>query len=88
MKRSINLKKPLAILIALTMLMSAVVATSALANEAEKPVELIAAETLHSLGLFRGYGDDAAGNPIFGLGETSTRMQGMIMFLRLLGVYE
>jgi len=53
-----------------------------------KDADLIAAEALHALGLFRGYGSGPDGNPRFGLEDDSTRIQGMIMFLRLLGEYE
>jgi len=78
-------------LIALTMLASTLMVTPMLAKEddaEEKPAQLIAAETLHTLGLFLGYGDDEDGNPVFGLEDGATRLQGIIMLLRFLGEYE
>jgi len=87
MKRYIYLRKPLAILLACLMLMTAFAAAPALAAEGEVSRETLAAEALHSLGLFLGYGDDEYGEPMFGLGDSSTRLQGVIMLLRLLDLY-
>lgn len=43
------------------------------------------ANELYTAGLFNGYGNDANGNPIFGLNDTATRAQGITMFVRVLG---
>ena len=91
MKLNRILSKPLAILIVLIMLVSTLMVTPTLAYDEvaeEKSAELIAAEALHKLGLFLGYGDDENGNPVFGLEDGATRIQGIIMLLRFLGEYE
>ena len=43
------------------------------------------ADALYSLGLFKGTGTDASGKPIFALDENATRLQSLIMLIRLLG---
>ena len=43
------------------------------------------AETLYDLGLFRGTGTNADGSPVLALEKPATRMQGLIMLIRLLG---
>lgn len=43
------------------------------------------ANELYTAGLFNGYGNDANGDPIFGLNDTATRAQGITMFVRVLG---
>lgn len=43
------------------------------------------ANELYAAGLFNGYGNDANGDPIFGLNDTATRAQGITMFVRVLG---
>ena len=81
-------RRALAVFIVLTMVfLSTLMPTLALANEEGKHDEQVAAEALHSIGLFRGYGDDMYGNPVFGLPDRANRMQGIIMLLRLLGEY-
>jgi len=106
------LRKPLAMLLVLTMFASALFVTPTLAlgedysddssaqpdesvaeqpdeiSIAALPDELIAAQALHRLGLFLGYGDDDDGNPVFGLEDSSSRLHGMIMLLRFLGIYD
>lgn len=46
------------------------------------------AEVLYDLGLFRGTGVNEDGTPIFALEKPATRMQGLIMLIRLLGEEE
>lgn len=46
------------------------------------------AEILYELGLFKGTGSNADGTPIFALEKPATRMQGLIMLIRLLGEEE
>ena len=41
---------------------------------------------LNRLGLFLGYGDDDAGNPVFGLGDELSRIQALVLTLRMLGL--
>jgi len=43
---------------------------------------------LYLLGLFRGTGTDADGEPIFGLEQSLTRLQALILTIRLLGLEE
>jgi len=88
MKAFRSIKKSLAIIIALVMLMSTAMVPVASALTPPLPDEVLAAEALHSIGLFLGYGDDANGDPTFGLNDSATRLQGLIMLTRLLGVYE
>jgi len=45
-------------------------------------------EELYKLGLFKGTGTDADGNPIFSLDQPLTRMQALILTIRLLGLEE
>lgn len=52
------------------------------------PKYTAAAETLYEFGLFKGVGKDASGNPNFALEQKATRLQGLVMLLRLLGKEE
>lgn len=45
----------------------------------------IAANQLHSLGLFQGIGTDVNGNPIYDLDRTPTRYEAITMLVRILG---
>ena len=44
------------------------------------------AQELHRLSLFQGYGNDDAGNPVFGLEDELTRIQALVLTIRLLGL--
>ena len=91
MKLKQYFRRSLAVLISVMTLAAMLITVPALANEKdveEKSAELIAAETLRELDLFLGYGDDADGNPVFGLEDGATRLHGIIMLLRYLGKYE
>ncbi|MEQ2443885.1 S-layer homology domain-containing protein [Pseudoflavonifractor sp. CLA-AP-H29] len=46
---------------------------------------LTAAQKLHAMGLFQGVGDNADGTPNFDLDRTPTRVEGVVMLVRLLG---
>ena len=46
------------------------------------------ADELYKLGLFKGTGTDAEGNPIFSLEQPLTRLQALILTIRLLGLEE
>ena len=81
-----QLRKPLAVLLVMAMVLSMGISAAAQSSTAE--AEQRAAETLHSMGLFLGIGNDADGNPIFANENNATRIQGLIMLLRLFGVYE
>ena len=74
------MKKLISLLLILTMLLCMAPAASAADAEATQ-----AAETLYTLGLFRGTGTNADGTPIFDLDKTPTRNQAIIMLVRLLG---
>lgn len=43
------------------------------------------ADALHALNLFMGYGDDADGNPVYGLDDDLNRAQGLVLLIRMLG---
>jgi len=58
------------------------------AQAAYTPQHTAQAETLYELGLFRGTGTNPDGTPIYALDKTATRMQGLIMLIRLLGEEE
>lgn len=45
----------------------------------------LAANQLHSLGLFEGIGTDVNGNPIYDLDRTPTRYEAITMLVRILG---
>lgn len=66
----------------LTVLLFCSVIPTAFAENGERQ---IAAETLYTLGLFRGTGTNPDGTPIFDLDKKPTRDQGLIMLIRLLG---
>jgi len=59
-------------------------------EEEETPLQSISsyAEELYKLGLFRGTGTDADGKPIFSLENPLTRLQALILTIRLLGLEE
>ena len=91
MTRLIRIAKPLtcaALLITMLLTMLLPAMATAPATGDERSNEQIAAETLYGLNLFLGYGQDEQGEPVFGLSDSSTRLQGVIMVLRLLGLYE
>ena len=79
MRKIKHLKKPLALLVVVMMLMT-------LAPLAMASPEQEAAETLHKIGLFAGQGNDEDGNPVFDLSNVATREQAIIMLIRLLGL--
>jgi len=81
-----SIRKTFAIVLALVILTALI--TPALALQPPLPDEVVAAEALHSIGLFLGYGDNANGDPVFGLEDSATRLQGLIMLVRLLGAYD
>ena len=83
-----SIKQSLAFLIVVSLLMSTMMFSALASSEDEKSNELVAAEALHSIGLFLGTGDDADGNPVFGLENGATRIQGLIMLLRFSGEIE
>lgn len=68
----------------LAMVLSLSLMTPALAAPTPKYTE--EAQTLYELGLFKGTGTNADGTPIFALERTATRMQALIMLIRLLGL--
>lgn len=78
------MKKRLSILLT-TALLCTVLAVPAMAYTDS---QLEAADTLNELGLFNGYGDDADGNPIYGLDDSPSRLEGLVLLVRLLGKEE
>ena len=79
------MKKRLCLLIASLTLLLSVFTVSASAAEVQFEDE---AEILHELGLFYGTGVNEDGSPVFALDKPATRMQGLIMLIRLLGEEE
>ena len=55
---------------------------------AATPAQEKAAEKLYELGLFMGIGNDTDGNPAFSLDTGATRVQGIVMLIRLIGAEE
>ena len=53
--------------------------------QALTPKHQTEADALYTLGLFKGTGTDANGKPIYELDAQATRMQGLVMLIRLLG---
>jgi len=80
MKKTFSRLAPVIFVIALIFAMTLTASAS--------PVTQNAANTLHEIGLFQGVGDDADGNPNFDLDKGSTRAEGIVMLIRLLGVEE
>lgn len=82
------MKKLLSLMLALMLTFS--LALPALATEAEPaaPQYTEDAESLFALGLFKGVGTDEAGNPKFNLEGKCTRVQALVILLRLLGLEE
>ena len=77
------MKKAITLILALILTLS--VMTPAMATEGYTPQHTDAADTLYELGLFAGTGTDADGKPTYELDRTATRLEGIIMLLRLLG---
>ena len=75
------MKKTISLLLAFAL--SLALAVPALAYDEAMATQR--ANELYAAGLFNGYGNDANGNPIFGLNDTATRAQGITMFVRVLG---
>ena len=74
------MKKLVAALLSVVMMLSMVPAALAAGSEAEQ-----AADTLHELGLFDGTGTDANGNPVYDLDRAPNRNEAVTMLVRLLG---
>ena len=75
-------KRSIALALSVVMLLS----VSITAHAAEyAPQYTEEAETLYELGLFKGMGTNADGTPIFALEQKATRIQGLVMLIRLLG---
>lgn len=70
----------------LAMLVPAVLTSSFAAEGVRVTAEsAAAANVLNELGLFNGKGTNADGTPIYALDETATRIEGLVMLIRLLG---
>lgn len=81
------MKKQLSLLVMSLTLLTALFSISA-AAAADEPQFSDEAEVLYELGLFRGTGASEDGSPVFALEKPATRMQGLIMLIRLLGEEE
>ena len=85
MERSKAIKNPIAGLVALMIIASALTFSAVAANGAEeKSAELLAAETLNGIGLFDSFGNGPE-DPDFALGRTVTRLEGIAMLVQLMG---
>lgn len=78
------MKKLIALLLTLVMIVSLAPAASA-ANGCGCSDAQTAADRLYELGLFQGTGTDAAGNPVYDLDRAPTRAEAVTMLVRLLG---
>lgn len=79
------MKKLISLVLALVLtasLMAPVMATGTTPKHTDK------AKTLYQLGLFKGTGMNSDGTPIFDLDKGATRIQGLVMLIRLLGEEE
>jgi hypothetical protein len=61
-------------------------ATPTPAQLSDMPEARRAAVQLYNLGLFVGYGNDADGQPVFGLDQRLTRMEALAIVMRLMGL--
>lgn len=75
-------KRMLAMLLSLVMAVSFIVFPAQAAYEPQYTAE---AETLYELGLFKGTGTHADGTPVFSPENNVTRLQALIMLIRLPG---
>ena len=75
------LRKSFALLIALTMLLGVLPIVAMASTDAQD----VAAQTLFNIGLMKGVNDDPS-NPDFDLDRVPTRIEGLIMLIRLMGV--
>ena len=76
------LNRSIALALSIIMLLSVSIAVHAAEYIPQHTEE---AETLYELGLFKGMGSNADGTPIFALEQKATRIQGLVMLIRLLG---
>lgn len=77
-------KRLLSLVLSLVMVLSMTAGIAA--SAAYTPQYTAEAETLYELGLFRGTGTNADGTPIFSLQNKATRLQALIILIRLLGL--
>lgn len=74
-------------LVSIVLLIVLVVSLCPVFASADSP-EVAAAEQLYELGLFRGTGTDADGKPVFDLERAPSRIEALVMLVRLLGKEE
>ncbi len=74
------MKRIISLLLSILILFTLIPTVFAASDEATE-----AAHNLHILGLFQGTGQDANGNPIFGLDRVPNRYEAVTMLVRLLG---
>jgi len=77
-------KKLLSLFLSLVLLISLSAGLTAQAAEYE-PQFTKAADILYTLGLFKGTGTNEDGTPIYALDRQATRIEGLVMLIRLLG---
>ena len=77
-----TLKRSMALVLSLVMLLSVCITANAAGYTPKYADE---AKTLYELGLFKGMGSNADGTPVFALEQMATRIQGLVMLIRLLG---
>jgi len=74
------MKKIVSILLLLALLCGLAFSVNAVSEQDRRT-----ADALYSLNLFLGYGNDEDGNPNYGLNDSLTREQGLLLLLRMLG---
>ena len=85
MTKSTSIRKPLAGMLALMILVSVLTFTNVSANAAEEvSAGELSVQTLHAIGLHSGFGNDADSRE-FELSGVSTRLDGVVMLVRLMG---
>ena len=82
------MKKLISLMLALLLTVALAVPALAVETEAAVPQYTQDAEALYKLGLFKGVGSDENGNPKFNLEGKCTRLQALVILLRLLGLEE
>lgn len=76
------LKRSIALILSIVMLLSVSITIRGAGHTPQHTEE---AKILYKLGLFKGIGSNADGTPIFSLEQKATRIQGLVMLIRLLG---
>lgn len=80
------MKKTLSLVLAFLLIWPLAVPAFASGTATSEPQYTADAEKLYELGLFKGSGNDADGNPNFKLSSKCTRLEALVILIRLLGL--